>query len=42
MMQVLVYDDYPEIANSLASKILAVYDNASVKAVKRENFQRVD
>lgn len=41
MMQVLVYDDNPEIANSLASKILAVYDNANVKAVKRENFQEL-
>ena len=41
-MQVLVYDDYPEIAESLANKVQVVCDNANldanVVAVKRETF----
>ena len=40
-MRVLVYDDNPEIADSLANKVRAVYDNANVAAVKRETFQEL-
>ena len=40
-MKVLVYDDNPEIADSLANKVRAVCDNATVTAVKRETFQEL-
>ena len=40
-MQVSVYDDYPEIADSLASEVRAVRDTANVTAVSREAFQEL-
>ena len=40
-MRVLVYDDSPEIADRLASKVRAVCDTANVTAVKREAFQEL-
>ena len=40
-MNVLVYDDYPEIAESLANKVRAVCDKANVTAVKRETFHEL-
>lgn len=38
-MKVLVYDDYPMIADNLASEVRFACDNASVTAVNRETFQ---
>ena len=40
-IQVLVYDDSPEIAESLADKVRAVCGNVDVTAVKRETFQEL-
>ncbi|MCY3570796.1 MAG: hypothetical protein OXH19_05590 [Chloroflexi bacterium] len=38
-MQVLVYDDHPEIAESLANRVRTVCGEASVTAVKQDDFQ---
>ena len=40
-MRVLVYDDYPEIADSLASRVRAACDSANVTPVRRETFQEL-
>ena len=39
MMQILVYDDLPNIAKSLANKIRNAYDDANVTVVDRSKFQ---
>ena len=39
MIQVMVYDDSPEIAESLANKVRIACDHANVTAVKQETFQ---
>lgn len=38
-MRVLVYDDSPEIAESLANKVRIVCDHANVTAVKQDSFR---
>lgn len=40
-MRVLVYDDNPEIADRLATKVRSGYDKANVTVVKREAFQEL-
>ena len=37
-IDVLVYDDHPEIANNLANKIRAACPNAKVRGVERARF----
>ena len=41
MLQVLVYDDSPNIAESWVNKIQGAYDRATVTAVNREAFQEL-
>ena len=41
MIQVLVYDDVPDIADSLANKIRRACDDANVTAVDRNTFQEL-
>ena len=40
-IQVLVYDDSPEIAKRLADQVRAVCDNADVRAVEQKTFQEL-